>query len=79
MIGLELEQCLKELATANHYLRLNARDVCGREITPEVGMVLDSLQAQRSASLDWLAARHIVVEVGDSVYRPGGLFGRAKG
>lgn len=79
MMALELEQCLKELATANHYLRLNARDVCGREITPEMGLVLDSLQAQRSASLDWLAARHITVDVGDSVYRPGGLLGKVKG
>lgn len=79
MIALELEQCLKELATANHYLRLNARDVCGRQLVPEVELVLDGLQAQRSASLDWLAARHIFVEVGDSVWRTGSTLGKVKG
>lgn len=67
----ELSTVVEDLARTNASLAVSAKVLCGSELTPFRVAYLDAMHGRRQAALDWLQARHIIVEVGDSVYRPG--------
>lgn len=75
----EFSENATRLAKVNASLAANARMNCGTHLDPRRENLIDHSIQNRQRLIEWFAARHIVIEMADSVYRAGGLAGKCKG